>query len=65
MMVDSQPADSMRLTYLRKMWLAMSHHLRGPNSEAAPAFLDSVFGHLKKAWGVVPPLPAPSPETLA
>jgi len=64
MLVDSQPADSLRLTYLTKMRLAMSHHLRGTDSEAGAAFLDSVFSHLKKAWGIVPPavaVPAPAP----
>ena len=44
----------MRLTYLMKMRLAISHHFKGEGSdpEEAAEFLDRVFSHLKATWGL-------------
>lgn len=56
----------MRLTYLMKMRLAISHHLKGEGTdpEKAAEFLDRVFSHLKATWGFeAKPNDAPSATT--
>ena len=49
--MDGQPSGS-RLTHLIKLRLAMSHHLRGEesNPESATQFLGGIIEMLKSFW---------------